>query len=86
MIASVKPVEAVSFNMSMYKVAVLTSRPDPISVAEPANAGCLSLNEEPEVGLVTTGVGASTSIVTVSFTFVPVVAVVAELLSVKSWY
>ena len=55
-----------------------------MSVAEPANEGCLSLNEEPLVGEVTTGVGASTSIVAVALTLVPTVAVVDELLSVKS--
>ena len=59
----------------MYKVAVLTSRPDPISVTEPVNVGCLSLNEDPEVGVLTTGAGAETSTVTVDLTFVPVVAV-----------
>ena len=52
---------------STYKITVLTSRPEPISVADPAKDGCLSLNEEPLVGEETIGVGASTSIVAVSF-------------------
>ena len=57
-----------SFNISTYKVTVLTSRPEPISVTEPANEGCLSLNEEPEEGEETTGEGAETSTVTVALT------------------
>ena len=70
----------------MYSEAVLTSIPEPISVTEPLNVGCLSLNESPEVGDETTGAGAETSTVTVAFCFVPVVAVVELELSVKSWY
>ena len=47
-----------------------------MSVAEPANEGCLSLNESPFNGVETTGAGADTSTVTDALTFVPVVAVV----------
>jgi hypothetical protein len=57
-----------------------------MSVTEPANEGCLSLNELPDVGEETTGAGAETSTVTVSLIFVPVVALVEVELSVKSWY
>ena len=56
----------------MYREAVLTSSPEPISVTEPLNVGCLSLNEDPEEGELTTGAGAETSTVTVSLIFVPV--------------
>ena len=85
-IASVNPVARVSFNISTYRVAVLTSNPEPISVTDPVNVGCLSLKEEPDDGVETTGEGAATSTVTVAFCFVPVVAVVDVELSVKSWY
>ena len=71
---------------SIYIVIVLTSIPEPISVADPAKDGCLSLNEEPLVGEETAGLGASTSIVTVFLTFVPEAVAAVSSSSVVSVY